>query len=117
MGNPTVAKPNMYYINCYYTNHNVETCRSKKKDEPTIAITKTTFQVGKSPGQLNYPCHICGIVGHKLMNYPRFGEMQNMFKDKGGQSTKSKLTSKVKMVTTSINMVDVNVTIHSKTSE
>jgi hypothetical protein len=43
MGNPTVAKPNMYYINCYYTNHNVETCRSKKKDEPTIAITKTTF--------------------------------------------------------------------------
>jgi hypothetical protein len=51
------------------------------------------------------------------MNYPRFGEMQNMFKDKGGQSTKFKPTSKVKRVTTSVNMVDVNVTIHSKTSE
>jgi hypothetical protein len=30
---------------------------------------------------------ICGIVGHKLTNYPRFGEMQTMFKDEGGSTT------------------------------
>ncbi len=106
----------MYCINCHYTNHNVESCKNKK-EEPTIVTIEVTSQVGKPLGLLKYPCHICGIVGHKLMNYPRFGEMQNMFKDKGGQSTKFKPTSKVKRVTTSVNMVDVNVTIHSKTSE
>jgi hypothetical protein len=65
----------MYYGNCHYTNHNVETCKSKKKEEPTITATKATIQVGKPPRSLNYPCHICGIVGHKLMNCPRFKEM------------------------------------------
>jgi hypothetical protein len=33
-----------------------------------------------------------------------------MFKDKGGPSIESKLEAEVKMVTISINMVDVNVT-------
>jgi len=51
------------------------------------------------------------------MNYPRFGEMQNMFKDKGGQTIESKPTIEVKVVTTSFNMVDVNVTTRSKTTE
>jgi hypothetical protein len=56
-------------------------------------------------------------VGHKLTNYPRFGEMQNMFKDKGSQTIESKLAVEVKVVTTSFNMVDVNVTTKNKTSE
>jgi hypothetical protein len=51
------------------------------------------------------------------MNCPRFNEMQSMFKDKRNQSTKSKLTTKVKTIITSINMVDVNVTTHNMTSE
>jgi hypothetical protein len=51
------------------------------------------------------------------MNYPRFGEMQNMLKDKGGQSRKFKPVIEVKMFTASINMVDVNVTTRSKISE
>jgi len=75
----------MYCTNYYCTNH-VQTCKSKK-EEPTVAATKATTQAGKPPRLLNYPCHICGIVGHKLMNYPRFKKMQSMFKDKGGQST------------------------------
>jgi hypothetical protein len=49
-------------------------------------------------------------VGHKLKNYPRFGEMQNMFKDKGGQTIESKSIIEVKVVTALMNMVDVNVT-------
>ncbi len=43
--------------------------------------------------------------------------MQNMFKDKGSQTIESKLAVEVKVVTTSFNMVDVNVTTKNKTSE
>jgi hypothetical protein len=93
------------------------TCRNKKKEEPTTVATKATIQVGKPLRLLNYPCHIYGIVGQKLTNYPRFSEMQSMFKDKGGQSTKSKPIAEVKTVTASVNMVDVNVTTQNKTSE
>ncbi len=32
----------MYCINYYCTNHNVETYKSKKEEEPTIATTKVT---------------------------------------------------------------------------
>ncbi len=116
IGNHTIAKLNMDCINYHHTNHNVETCRSKK-EEPTIVITKATTYANKPPKLLNYPCHICGIVGHKLTNYPRFNEMQSMFKDKGGHSIKSKPITEVKMVIASINMVDVNVTTRNKTSE
>jgi hypothetical protein len=91
----------------------VETCINKKKEEPTIATT----QANKRPRPLNYPCHICGIMGDKLMKYLRFGEMQNMFKDKGGQTIKSKPVAEVKVVIILINMVDVNVTAWSKPSE
>ncbi len=114
--NYTTTKPSMYYTNCHHTNHNIETCKSKK-EEPIVDVTKVTIQVSKPPRLINYPCHICGIVGHKLTNCPRFNEMQSMFKDKGNQSTKSKPTTKVKTITASINMVDVNVTIHNKTNE
>jgi len=43
--------------------------------------------------------------------------MQNMFKDKGGQTTKSKPAVEIKTDTALVNMVDVNVTAKSKTSE
>jgi hypothetical protein len=43
--------------------------------------------------------------------------MQSMLKDKGGQSTKSQPIAKVKTITNSVNMADVNVTTCSKTSE
>lgn len=103
----------MYCINYHCSNHNVETCKSKK-EEPILAITKATTQAGKPPNPI---LHICGIVGHKLTNCPRFGEMQSMFKGKRGQSIKFKLIAKAKMVTTLVKMVDVNATIRNKTSE
>ncbi len=53
-----------------------------------IVVVEVIAQVGKPPKPLNYPCHICGIVGHKLMNSPRFGEMEIMFKNKGGKLQK-----------------------------
>jgi len=45
MGNEIVTKRNMYYTNCHRTNHNVETCRSKKKEEPIVIATKAIMQV------------------------------------------------------------------------
>jgi hypothetical protein len=56
-------------------------------------------------------------VGHKLINCPRFGEMQNVLKDNGGQTIESKLVDEVKAITAFVNMVDVNVTIQNKASE
>jgi hypothetical protein len=73
-GNHIFAKPNMYYPNSHHTNHNMEMSISKKK-EPTITIVEALMQVGKPSQPLNYPCHICGIVGHNLTNYPKFGKM------------------------------------------
>jgi hypothetical protein len=67
----------------------------KSKEEPTITAIEATTQVGKPPRSPNYPCHIYQIMGDKLMNCLRFGEMQNMFKDKGGQTIESKPTIEV----------------------
>jgi hypothetical protein len=65
----------------------METCKSNKKEEPIVVVVETIIQVGQPSRPLNYPCHICGIVGHKLMNCPRFGEMKTMFKYKRGSTT------------------------------
>jgi uncharacterized protein involved in cysteine biosynthesis len=46
-------------------------------------------------------------MGHKLTNYLRFSEMQNMLKDKRSQSTKFQPIIKVKTIINSVNMVDV----------
>ncbi len=102
----------MYCINYHHMNHNVEICINKK-EEPTIITT----QANKPLRPLNYPCHICGIMGDKLMNYLKFGEMQNIFKDKGGQTIESKPIVEVKVVIALLNMVDVNATTWNKTSE
>jgi hypothetical protein len=65
----------MYCTNCHCTNHNVETCKSKKKEESIVVATKAIVQASKPPRPLNYPCHIYGIAGHKLMNCSRFGKI------------------------------------------
>ncbi len=96
MGNQIIAKPNLFCTNYHRTNHNMETCRGKKEEEPTITTIEAIIQVGKAPRPLNYPCHICGIVGHKLMNCLKFGEMQNMSRIKKvkPQNSNQKLKSK-----------------------
>jgi hypothetical protein len=48
-----LGKPNKHSINCERNNHNVETCRVKKKEEPIIVVvTEATNQLQK--GQKNY---------------------------------------------------------------
>ncbi len=58
----------------------------KQKEEPTIVVVEINAQASKPPRPLNYPYHICGIVGHKLINCPKFSEMKIIFNDKGGKA-------------------------------
>ncbi len=65
----------------------------------------------------SYACHIRGFNGHKLIDYPKFIEMQKMFHAKSMTITKVQLVTKIKIVTTNVNVVDVNVTTRSKATE
>jgi hypothetical protein len=38
----------MYCTNCHRTNHNVETCRIKRKEDPIFAVFDVTTQQIKS---------------------------------------------------------------------
>lgn len=63
----------------------------KKKEEHVIVVIEATALVGKPSRPLNYCCHTCGIVRHKLTNCSKFGKMQIMFKDKGGKIVKKQV--------------------------
>ncbi len=63
------------------TNHNVETCRNKKK-QTTLATTKAAQPSQKPQKTSSYACHICGLNGHKMTSCPNFAKMQKMFHGK-----------------------------------
>jgi hypothetical protein len=42
-----IRKISKHYTNCERNNHNVETCRVKNKNEPTIVIMEATTQPHK----------------------------------------------------------------------
>ncbi len=91
--------------------------RIRKWNLYIIVVAKAIAHVGKPPRSLTYPCHICGIVKHNLMNCQKFGKMQTMFKDKGSKIMKDKHVVEIKMVSALVNMVDVHITIQSKVIE
>ncbi len=62
-------------------NHNVETCR-KKKEQTMLVATEATQQNQKPQKTFSYACHICGLNGHKMTDYPKFIKMQKMFHGK-----------------------------------
>jgi hypothetical protein len=89
---------------------------SKYEKNLTMVMAKVNAQATKPPGQLTY--HIYGFIGHKLTICPSFSKIQNMFKDKGSKIVKNKHVGHVKVMITSINMVDVYVvTTRSKVTE
>jgi predicted metal-binding protein len=73
----------MYYTNYHKTNHNVETCRVKRKEDLVPTISDVTTQQIKVHRHVRYSCHICGNTGHKITDCPKYSDMQNMFKNKG----------------------------------
>jgi hypothetical protein len=94
-------------------NHNVETCRKKK--EETMVATKEATQPSQKPHKTSsYTCHICGLNGHKMIDYPKFTEMQKMFHGKSMITVEVQPIVEAQTVTTDVNVVDVNVATRSK---
>jgi hypothetical protein len=72
---------NLFYTNYKHTNHTMETCRNKK-EEIIISVTKVIIHNNKNVRPMQFPCHVCGLIGHKMVECRRRVEMQKMFKDK-----------------------------------
>ncbi len=46
-------------------------------------VTKEATQPSQKPQKtFSYACHICGLNGHKMIDYPKFTKMQKMFHGK-----------------------------------
>ncbi len=60
---------------------------------------------------MKYSCHICGDTQHKIIDRPKYINMQNMFKNKGVKTTKKPYVVKLKVVNTSLHMMDANMAI------
>jgi hypothetical protein len=60
---------------------------------------------------MRYSCHICGDIRQKIIDYPKYSDMQNMFKNKGMKPTEKQAMVKPMVSNPSIHMVDVNMAI------
>jgi hypothetical protein len=97
-------------------NDNVETCR-KKKEETTVATTKVTQPSQKAQKTSSYACHIYGLNGHKMIDCPKFVEMQKMFHGKSMIIAKVQPIVETQTVIIDVDVVNVNVTTRSKVTE
>jgi hypothetical protein len=50
-------------------------------------------------------------MGHKIIDYLKYSDMQNMFENKGVKIAKKPYVVELKVVNPSIHMVDVNIAI------
>jgi hypothetical protein len=50
-------------------------------------------------------------MGHKIIDYPKYNDMHNMFKNKGMKTTKKPYVVEPKVTNPSVHMVDVNMAI------
>ncbi len=82
-----------------------------------MATTKATPQNQKQQKTSSYACHICGLNGHKMIDCLKFIEMYKMFHGKFMMVVEVQPVAKVKIVTTDVNVMDVNVTTRSKAIE
>jgi hypothetical protein len=72
----------MYCTNCHMTNHNVETCRVKRKEDHVLVVSKVITQHITIQKLVRYFCHICGDTGHKIIDCLKYNDMHNMFMKK-----------------------------------
>ncbi len=73
----------MHCTSYHMTNHNVETCRIKRKEDLVLIVFEVTTQHIKIQTFVRYSCHICGDTKHKFIESLKYINMQNMFKKKG----------------------------------
>jgi hypothetical protein len=61
---------------------------------------------------MRYSYHICGDIGHKIIDCIKYNDMHNMFKNKGMKLTDRQVVVEPKVSNPSIHMVDVNMAIN-----
>jgi hypothetical protein len=67
-------------------------------------------QLNQKPQKISsYACHICDLNGHKMKNCPKFTKMRKIFHRKLMRTAKVQLVAKTLIVTSDVNVVDVNV--------
>jgi hypothetical protein len=103
-----IKKTRMYYTNCHRKNHYIETCRIKRKENHVLVVFEVTIQQIKVQRPVKYSCHICGDTRHKIIDCPKYNDMQNMFKNKMKQRNH---VVEPKVTNISIHMVNVNMAI------
>ncbi len=72
-----IGKTKKYCTNCGMMNHNVETSRNKKQ-QTTVATTNAAQPNQKAQKTSSRACRIYGLNGHKMIDCPKFIEMQKM---------------------------------------
>jgi hypothetical protein len=65
----------MYCTNYHRTNHNVETCKVKRKENHVHVVLEVITQHTKIQKHVRYSCHICDNTGHKIIDCPRYIDM------------------------------------------
>jgi hypothetical protein len=70
-----IEKIRMYYTNCHWTNHNVKTCRVKRKEESIHVVCKVTTQQIRVQRPVKYSCHIWYETRHKIIECSKFNDM------------------------------------------
>ncbi len=60
---------------------------------------------------MKYSCHICGDIGHKIIDCPKYNDMQNMFKNKTMKPIDKQVVVEPKVSNPLVHMVDVNMAI------
>jgi hypothetical protein len=95
----------MYYTNYHKTNHNVETCRIKKKEHHVLAVSKVTPRQIKVQRPVRYSCHIFGDIKHKIIDCLKYSDMQNIFKNKRVKQIEKKVIVEPKVSNPSVHIV------------
>jgi succinyl-CoA synthetase beta subunit len=65
----------------------------------------------------SYACHIYGFNGHKMMDCPKFVEMQKMFYGKSMTIAEIQPIVETQTIIVDVNVVDVNATTRSKATK
>jgi hypothetical protein len=60
---------------------------------------------------VKYSCHIYGDTRHKIIDFPKYNDMQNMFKNKGAKPTKKQNIVEPNVLNPLVHVVDVNMAI------
>ncbi len=82
-----------------------------------MATTEATQPSQKTQKTSSYACHIYGLNECKMIDCPKFVEMQKMFHGKSMVVVEVQLVAKTQTVVVDLNVVDVNVTIRSKVTK